>query len=92
MLMGGQESVIMPSLAQLVAERRATIEDFKSDLYSHREYDISGLNDAIERAPVVSKEDALAAIDLIRDEATEPEQKLIRSASAALRTFVEGLD
>ena len=79
----------MPTLAELVAERRATIDKFKSDMYSHREYDISVLNDAIVKTPVVSKEDALAALDLICDEATE-EQHLIHSAASALREFIEG--
>ena len=75
----------MATLAELIAERRAAIDKFKSDLYGHSEYDITALNNAIETTTIASKEDALAVIDLIRDEAAEPGQHLIRSATAALR-------
>ena len=82
----------MSTLAELIAERRVTIEKFRSDIYGHNVYDISTLNEAIEKAPVVSKEDALAVIDLICGEATEPTQQLIASTAAALRKFLECLD
>jgi hypothetical protein len=81
----------MPTLSELIADRRAAIKQFKSDMYGHDDYDISVLNEAIEQTPVVSKEDALAIIDLIRDEATESEQHLIHASVTALRKFVEGL-
>jgi hypothetical protein len=79
----------MPSLSDLIASRRAAIEQFKSDIYGHDNQDISGLNEAIEKAPIASKEDALALIDFIREEATGPEQHLIHSAATALRKFIE---
>jgi hypothetical protein len=60
-------------------------------MYGHDDHDISVLNEAIEKAPIVSNEDALAIIDFIRKEAVGPEQHLINSAAAALRKFVEGL-
>ena len=60
-------------------------------MYGHDNHDISVLNEAIEKAPIVSKEDALALIDFIREEAVEPEHHLINSAAAALRKFIEGL-
>jgi hypothetical protein len=85
------EQDFMPTLSELIADRRAAIEQFKSDIYGHDDYDISVLNEAIEKTPVVSKEDALAIIDLIRDEATEPEQHLIQASATALRKFIEGL-
>jgi hypothetical protein len=80
----------MPTLSELIADRRVAIEQFKSDIYGHDDHDISVLNEAIEKTPVVSKEDALAIIDLIRDEATEPEH-LIHASATALRKFIEGL-
>lgn len=81
----------MPTLSKLIADRRAAIEHFKSDMYARDDRDISMLNEAIEKTPVVSKEDALAIIDFIRDEATEPELHLVSSSAAALRKFIEGL-
>ena len=44
----------------IFASRRAAIEQFKSDMYGRDNQDISVLNEAIEKAPIVSKEDALA--------------------------------
>jgi hypothetical protein len=73
----------------LIASRRAAIEQFKSDTYGRDNQDISVLNEAIEKAPIVSKEDALALIDFIREEAMAPEQHLIHSAAATLRKFIE---
>ena len=81
----------MSALSDLIAERRIAIEQFKADMYGHREHDISVLNEAIEKTPVASKEDALCIIDLICDEATDPEQHLIRSSAAALRQYVESI-
>ena len=56
------------TLAELISERRAQIEAFERDTYGHAEHNISGVNDAIEQTPIASKADALAALDLIRDE------------------------
>jgi hypothetical protein len=51
----------MPTLAELINERRAKIDAFDYDLYDGRaDLDISGLRHAIERTPVNS--DALAAL------------------------------
>jgi hypothetical protein len=49
------------TLAQLISERRAKIEAFERDIHGHAEHNISGVNDAIERTPIASKADALAA-------------------------------
>ena len=46
-------------------------------------------NDAIEQTPIVSKADALAALDLIRDETIQPQHHLVISMIAALRGFIE---
>jgi hypothetical protein len=50
-----------------------------------------GLRHAIERTPVNSKADALAALDLIRDEAKKREPDLIIQMVVALRKYVETL-
>jgi len=85
----------MPTLTELVAMRRAKIEAFKAATPDHLErfqkFDISPLNDAIERTPVASKADALAALDLIRDEAAEEEQDLVLSMVSALRKYLAAL-
>jgi hypothetical protein len=46
------------------------------------------LNDDIARMLIASRADAFAALDLIRDEANEPDQHLIISMVAALRTYL----
>jgi hypothetical protein len=81
----------MPTLSKLIADRRAAIDHFKSDMYARDDRDISVLNEAIEKTPVVSKEDALALIDFIRDESTDAERHLVHSSATALRKFIEGL-
>jgi hypothetical protein len=82
----------MPTLAELINERRAKIDAFDYDLYDGRaDLDISGLRRAIERMPVNSKADALAALDLIGDEAKKREPDLIIQMVIALRKYVETL-
>ena len=82
----------MPTLSELAAERRAKIDAFSYDLYDEPAvYDISELNGAIEKAPITSKEDALAALDLIRDE-TDPTLRLSIAMVAALRSYIEASD
>ena len=82
----------MPTLAELIDERRAKIDAFDYDLYDGRaDLDISGLRHAIETTPVNSKTDALAALDLIRDEAKKREPDLIIQMVIALRKYVETL-
>lgn len=82
----------MPTLAELINERRAKIDAFDYDLYDGRaDLDISGLRHAIEGTPVNSKADALAALDLIRDEAKKREPDLIIQMVIALRKYVETL-
>ena len=79
----------MPTLSELAAERRAKIDAFTYDLYDEPAvYDISDLNDAIQKAPVSSKADALAALDLIRDQ-TDPAQHLSVALVGALRKYIE---
>ena len=73
------------TLAELIAERRAKIEAFYADLSGHGHHDIGDVNDAIEQTPIVSKADALAALDLIRDETIQPGHHLVGSMVAALR-------
>lgn len=82
----------MPTLAELINERRTKIDAFDYDLYDGRaDLDISGLRHAIERPPVSSKADALAALDLIRDEAKKREPDLIIQMVIALRKYLEAL-
>jgi hypothetical protein len=52
------------TLAKLIAERRAKIEAFERDTRVDAFHDISEVNDLIERTPIASKADALAAMDL----------------------------
>ncbi|MGI8724634.1 MAG: hypothetical protein ACR2J1_04605 [Methyloceanibacter sp.] len=49
------------------------------------------LNGAIEKTPIASKADALAALDLIRDE-TDPALRLSVAMVAALRSYIEVSD
>jgi hypothetical protein len=80
----------MPTLTELINERRAKIDAFDYDLYDGRaDLDISGLRQAIERTAVNSKADALAALDLIHEEAKNREPDLIIKMVIALRKFVE---
>jgi hypothetical protein len=82
----------MSTLAELIKERRAKIDAFDYELYDGRaDLDISGLRHAIERTPVNSKADALAALDLIHEEAKNREPDLIIKMVIALRKFVETL-
>lgn len=82
----------MPTLAELINERRAKIDAFDYDLYDGRaDIDISGLRLAIESTPVNSKADALTALDLIRDEAKKREPDLIIKMVIALRKYIETL-
>jgi hypothetical protein len=77
-------------LAELIAQRRNVIAAFEEDLYGHGEYDISALNSQIEHTAIVSKEDALAALDLVIAETVQPKQQLVLSMLAALRKYVDG--
>ena len=82
----------MPTLAELIMKRRAKIDAFDYDLYDGKaDLDISALRSAIENSPVLSKVDALAALDLIGEEATKREPDLIISMVIALRKYVEAL-
>jgi hypothetical protein len=78
----------MPTLTELIVERADTIAKFKDDIYSHQEHDISELNEALLKTPITSKEDALAALTLIRSEAAEPEQPLILGIASALTAYL----
>lgn len=52
----------MPTLDELIMERRAKIDAFDYDRYDGRaDLDVSALRRAIENTPVLSKADALAA-------------------------------
>jgi hypothetical protein len=76
-------------LAELIAERRAKIEAFETNTRVNAFHDISQVNDLIERTPIASKADALAALDLIRDETIQPQHHLVVSMIAALRRYIE---
>lgn len=68
----------MSTLAELIAERRAQIDTFNYDLYDgEADIDISGLRHKIGMTPIGSKADALAALDLISQEAKKQEPDLI---------------
>jgi hypothetical protein len=77
------------TLAELIAQRREAIAAFEDDLYGQGEHDLSILNDAIERTPIASKGDALAALDLIVAETIQPGHKLVTSMLGALRLYIE---
>jgi len=77
------------TLAELIAQRRQAIAAFEEDLYGHAEYDISTLNSQIENTAIISKEDALAALDLVIAETIQPKHQLVLSTLAALRKYVE---
>jgi hypothetical protein len=68
--------------AALRGKRITTLQSQRRSLLKHN---ISGVNDAIERTPIASKADALAALDLIRDETIQPGHHLVGSMVAALR-------
>ena len=76
------------TLAELIAQRRAAIADFEQNLYGHAEHDISSLNEAIERAPIASTADALAAIDLVISETSQVGPPLAMSILNTLRRFI----
>ena len=82
----------MPTLTELISERRAAIEAFDHDVYGPEQHDIIALNHAIERTPIASKADALSALDLIMAETCselEHLHHLVVSLIAALRRYVE---
>ena len=79
---------MMPTLAELIMERRAKFDAFDYDLYDgNADLDTSALRRAIQSTPVLF--DALAALDLIGEEATKKEPELIISMVIALRNYVE---
>lgn len=80
------------TLSELVAERRARIDVFNAhppeEMYAFEAGpDISQLGDDIQRTPIRSQDDALAALDLIASE-IEPERHLAVSMVAALRKYL----
>lgn len=82
----------MPTLADLIMQRRAKIDAFDYDLYDGTaDLDLSGLRRAIEKTPVLSKVDALAALDFILEEVTKREPDLVIPMLIALRKYVETL-
>ena len=81
---------MMPTLAELIMERRAKFDAFDYDLYDgNADLDMSALRRAIQSTPVLSKVDAIAALDLIGEEATKKEPELIISMVMALRNYAE---
>jgi len=78
----------MATLAELVADRCAAVAEFKANIYGHRDQEISSLNEAIQKAAVATKEDALA-LHLIGVEAADPEQRLIIAMVSALGRYLE---
>lgn len=85
----------MTTLAALIAERRARIESFERDTRDNAVHDICAVhnicdvNDKIERTPIVSKADALAALELIRDDILLGQHMTVAMV-AALRAYIEG--
>ena len=70
-------------------ERRAKFDAFDYDLYDgNADLDMSALRRAIQSTPVLSKVDAIAALDF-GEEATKKEPELIISMVMALRNYVE---
>jgi hypothetical protein len=58
-------------------------------MMANADLDMSALRRAIQSTPVLSKVDAIAALDLIGEEATKKEPELIISMVIALRNYVE---
>ena len=55
----------MPSLAELASDRSTKLKRFADDIYDQSaSFDVSQLNDWIANAPVTSKQDAFAALDI----------------------------
>jgi len=61
------------------------VKAHRPGFYGHAEHNISGATDAIERTPIASKADTLAALDLIRDESIDAPHHLVIAMVAALR-------
>ena len=55
----------MPTLTELANERRTKLKRFAEDIYDQSAtFDVSQLNDWIANAPVTSKQNAFAALDI----------------------------
>ena len=79
----------MATLAELATERRAKLKKFSSDIYDQSaSFDVSQLNEWIAKAPITSKEDAFAALDIILEQIGS-DQCLAISMVTALRNFLD---
>jgi len=79
----------MPSLAELATERRTKLKQFANDMYDQSaSFDVSQLNEWIAQAPITSKQDAFAALDIILEQ-IDSDQALAVSMVAALRKFLD---
>ena len=79
----------MPSLAELATERREKLKKFNYDLYDQAaQFDVTQLNDWIEKTPVISDEDAFAALDIILEH-IESGQHLAVAMVIAVRKYLE---
>ena len=77
------------TLAKLISQRRAEIEAFETETRDNAVHDISEINVLIERTPIASKADALAALDLIRDE-TQPGHHLVVAMNTSFKPASDG--
>ena len=78
------------TLAKSISQRRAEIEAFETDTRDNAVHDISEINDLIERTPIASKADALAALDLIRDETIQPGHHLVTAMNTSFKPASDG--
>ena len=79
----------MPSLAELASERRTKLKQFANDIYDQSaSFDVSQLNEWIAKAPVTSKQDAFAALDIILEQ-IDSDQALAMSMVTAIRDFLD---
>lgn len=79
----------MASLAELAAERRKALKEFEDNIYDKNAvYDMSELNERIEKTPAISRDDALAAINIILEH-IDSDQHLATSMLTALRKYVD---
>ena len=79
----------MPTLAELASERRTKLKAFSNDIYDQSaSFDVSQLNEWITKTPVISKQDAFAALDIILEQ-IDTDQRLAISMVTALRNFLD---
>jgi hypothetical protein len=79
----------MATLAELATERRTKLKNFSNGIYDQSAiFDVSQLNEWIAKAPITSKQDAFAALDIILEQIGS-DQCLAVSMVTVLRNFLD---